>query len=133
MRLYSSQYDRYRPAQQQYQRQPNDNSNRDNVPKYPNDTRQNTTKTFIIRPWHSQNPDQLPMCKLPKINADDNNYDVVKIGTKQVLYPVWKPPKSDKEPQMRLLPNNHTFRFPDNTIFHFFKGCRSPGINNYGV
>ena len=124
MRLYSSQYDKYRPAQQQYQRQRNDNSNRDNVPKYPNDTRQNTTNTFIIGPWHSQNPDQL---------ADDNNYDVVKIGTKQVLYPVWKPPKSDKEPQMRLLPNNQTFRFPDNTIVHFFKGCRSPEIDNYGV
>ena len=74
----SNQYDRYRSAQQQYQRQPYYTSTRYNVPKFSNDNRHNTNKIFSIRPWYSNNPDQQPMCKLPKINADDNNYEVVK-------------------------------------------------------
>ena len=106
---------------------------RENFPRITNNNRNNTNTRFSIRPWHSDNPDQHPMCKFPKTNADDNNYKVTKIGISQVLCPVWRPPHSDADPQMRLLPKNKAFRFPDNTIFTSVKSCRGPGLNNYGV
>ena len=75
----------------------------------------------------------MPLCKAPRVNSDDNNYDVVHIGTHRIPYPIWKSPQTNRDPTMRLLPNENIFRFPDNTIFHFCKGCRGPGLNNFGV
>ena len=87
----------------------------------------------MITPWLSTNLDQIPQCKAPKRNSDDNDYEVVHIGQYKVPYPTWRSPKGHRDPIMRLLPNVNDFRFPDDTIFHYCKGCRGPGLNNYGV